>query len=48
MAREDQPDSTLPRRQLGRALREAREGAGFTLEQAAREMEIGKTVGHTG
>ncbi len=43
MAREDQPDSTLPRRQLGRALREAREGAGFTLEQAAREMEIGKT-----
>lgn len=43
MVREDQPDSTLPRRQLGRALREAREGAGFTLEQAAREMEIGKT-----
>lgn len=42
MMREDQPDSTLPRRQLGRALREAREGAGFTLEQAAREMEIGK------
>ncbi len=40
--REDQPDSTLPRRQLGRALREAREGAGFTLEQAAQEMEIGK------
>jgi transcriptional regulator with XRE-family HTH domain len=40
--REDQPDSTLPRRQLGRALREAREGAGFTLEQAAREMEMGK------
>ncbi|MEV2218887.1 helix-turn-helix transcriptional regulator [Nocardia vinacea] len=43
MVREDQPDSTLPRRQLGRALREARKGAGFTLEQAAREMEIGKT-----
>ncbi|MGY4098651.1 helix-turn-helix domain-containing protein [Nocardia sp. R16R-3T] len=43
MVREDQPDSTLPRRQLGRALREAREGAGFTLERAAREMEMGKT-----
>ncbi|WP_433757323.1 helix-turn-helix domain-containing protein [Nocardia sp. CA-135398] len=43
MPRDDQPDSTLPRRQLGRALRDAREGAGFTLEQAAREMEIGKT-----
>ncbi|MET8873444.1 helix-turn-helix transcriptional regulator [Nocardia sp. NPDC004604] len=41
--REDQPDSTLPRRQLGRALRDAREGAGFTLEQAAREMEMSKT-----
>ncbi|WP_062992873.1 helix-turn-helix domain-containing protein [Nocardia anaemiae] len=43
MPRDDQPDSTLPRRQLGRALRDAREGAGFTLEQAAREMEMGKT-----
>lgn len=43
MAREDQPGSTLPRRQLGRALREARQGAGFTLEQAAAEMEMSKT-----
>ncbi|WP_280397428.1 helix-turn-helix domain-containing protein [Nocardia carnea] len=43
MAREDQPGSTLPRRQLGRALREARQGAGFTLEQAAQEMEMSKT-----
>ncbi|WP_328391465.1 helix-turn-helix domain-containing protein [Nocardia sp. NBC_00416] len=43
MARDEQSGSTLPRRQLGRALREAREGAGFTLEQAAREMEMSKT-----
>ncbi|MBF6351508.1 helix-turn-helix domain-containing protein [Nocardia flavorosea] len=43
MAREDQPGSTLPRRQLGRALREARQGMGFTLEQAAQEMEMSKT-----
>ncbi|MEU1985235.1 helix-turn-helix transcriptional regulator [Nocardia sp. NPDC019395] len=43
MARDDQPGSTLPRRQLGRALREARQGVGFTLEQAAREMEMSKT-----
>lgn len=41
--RDDQAGSTLPRRQLGRALREAREGAGFTLEHVAREMEISKT-----
>lgn len=43
MAREDQPGSTLPRRQLGRALREARQGMGFSLEQAAQEMEMSKT-----
>ncbi|MFI5720975.1 helix-turn-helix domain-containing protein [Nocardia sp. NPDC051750] len=43
MVRDDQPGSTLPRRQLGRALREARQGAGFTLEQAAQEMEMSKT-----
>lgn len=43
MARDEQPGSTLPRRQLGRALREARQGAGFTLEQAAQEMEMSKT-----
>ncbi|WP_280421110.1 helix-turn-helix domain-containing protein [Nocardia carnea] len=43
MTRDEQPGSTLPRRQLGRALREARQGAGFTLEQAAREMEMSKT-----
>ncbi|MEU4313035.1 helix-turn-helix transcriptional regulator [Nocardia sp. NPDC024068] len=44
MTRGDQPGSTLPRRQLGRALREARQGVGFTLEQAAREMEMSKTA----
>ncbi|WP_039822934.1 helix-turn-helix domain-containing protein [Nocardia testacea] len=44
MPTHDQPGSTLPRRQLGRALREAREGVGFTLEQAAREMEMSKTA----
>ncbi|MGY2125293.1 helix-turn-helix domain-containing protein [Nocardia gipuzkoensis] len=43
MGKDDQPGSTLPRRQLGRALREAREGAGFTLERAAQLMEMGKT-----
>ncbi|WP_327111716.1 helix-turn-helix domain-containing protein [Nocardia sp. NBC_01730] len=36
-------DSTLPRRQLGRYLREAREGAGMTLEEAAALMEWGKS-----
>ncbi|GGL32379.1 transcriptional regulator [Nocardia jinanensis] len=44
MERSDRPGSTLPRRHLGRALREAREGVGFTLEQAAREMEMSKTA----
>ncbi|WP_433662679.1 helix-turn-helix domain-containing protein [Nocardia sp. CA-128927] len=36
--------STLPRRQLGRFLREAREGAGLTLEKAATLMEWGKAT----
>ncbi|MBF6181944.1 helix-turn-helix domain-containing protein [Nocardia otitidiscaviarum] len=36
--------STLPRRQLGRALREAREGMGLSLEQAAKLMEWGKST----
>ncbi|WP_067673505.1 helix-turn-helix domain-containing protein [Nocardia miyunensis] len=43
MTKDDQPGSTLPRRQLGRALRDAREGAGFTLERSAQLMEMGKT-----
>lgn len=37
-------NSTLPRRQLGRLLREAREGAGMTLEESARLMEWGKAT----
>ncbi|WP_067698381.1 helix-turn-helix domain-containing protein [Nocardia jejuensis] len=36
--------STLPRRQLGRFLREAREGAGLTVEQAATVMEWNKST----
>ncbi|WP_228003065.1 helix-turn-helix domain-containing protein [Nocardia australiensis] len=36
--------STLPRRQLGRYLKEAREGAGLTLEQAASLMEWNKST----
>lgn len=43
MTTDDHPGSTLPRRQLGRALRDAREGAGFTLDRAAQLMEMGKT-----
>ncbi|WP_405159817.1 helix-turn-helix domain-containing protein [Nocardia sp. NBC_01499] len=40
-------DSTLPRRQLGRQLREYREQAGMTLSQAARLVEIGTTTLHS-
>ncbi|MEV0342879.1 helix-turn-helix transcriptional regulator [Nocardia sp. NPDC050713] len=36
-------DSTLPRRQLGRYLREARESIGMTLIDAAKLMEWGKS-----
>ncbi|WP_276514515.1 helix-turn-helix domain-containing protein [Nocardia huaxiensis] len=36
--------TTLPRRQLGRYLREAREAANMTLEQAATLMEWGKST----
>ncbi|MFI6366383.1 helix-turn-helix domain-containing protein [Nocardia sp. NPDC050630] len=46
MARDDQRSTTLVRRQLGRLLKEAREGAGLTQEQAGRLLEMGKaTVG---
>lgn len=38
--------STLPRRQLGRYLREAREAANLTLEQAASLMEWGRSTLH--
>lgn len=34
--------TTLQRRQLGRALRDARDAAGYTLERAAELMEMGK------
>lgn len=37
-------DSTLPRRQLGRYLREYREQAGMTIAQAAAIVEIGATT----
>ncbi|MFQ6393593.1 helix-turn-helix domain-containing protein [Nocardia sp. KC 131] len=39
-------DSTLPRRQLGRLLREYREDMGLTLAQAAKLVEIGTTTLH--
>ncbi|MBF6296902.1 helix-turn-helix domain-containing protein [Nocardia amamiensis] len=39
-------DSTLPRRQLGRQLRQYREEIGLTLAQAARLVEIGTTTLH--
>ncbi|WP_063047000.1 helix-turn-helix domain-containing protein [Nocardia pseudovaccinii] len=39
-------DSTLPRRQLGRMLRQHREAVGMTLAQSARLVEIGTTTLH--
>lgn len=39
-------DSTLPRRQLGRLLRQYREEIGLTMAQAARLVEIGTTTLH--
>jgi transcriptional regulator with XRE-family HTH domain len=41
---DDQPDSTLVRRQLGRELRGEREGVGFTLERVGELMEMSKTT----
>lgn len=38
------PPSTLPRRQLGRFLREAREAAGFTLAQVGGLVDISRPV----
>lgn len=43
MSNEDAP-STLPRRQLGRFLREAREGKGLSLDRAANLIELSKTA----
>jgi transcriptional regulator with XRE-family HTH domain len=40
----DGSGSTLPRRQLGRFLKEAREGAGLTMERAAALMEWNKST----
>ncbi|MGW4354330.1 helix-turn-helix domain-containing protein [Nocardia sp. NPDC004582] len=45
MADDDEP-STLPRRQLGRFLREAREGRGFSMDRAANLVELSKTALH--
>lgn len=45
MADDEQP-TTLPRRQLGRFLREAREGKGFSMERAAQLAELSKTALH--
>lgn len=45
MADDDEP-STLPRRQLGRFLREAREGRGFSMDRAAKLVELSKTALH--
>ncbi|MFI6364188.1 helix-turn-helix domain-containing protein [Nocardia sp. NPDC050630] len=45
MTSDDEP-STLPRRQLGRFLREAREGTGLSLERASHLVELSKTALH--
>ncbi|MFQ6325691.1 helix-turn-helix domain-containing protein [Nocardia sp. CWNU-33] len=43
MTSDDEP-STLPRRQLGRFLREVREGSGLSLDRAAHLVELSKTA----
>ncbi|WP_327115729.1 helix-turn-helix domain-containing protein [Nocardia sp. NBC_01730] len=43
MTSDDEP-STLPRRQLGRFLREVREGSGLSLDRAAQLVELSKTA----
>ncbi|MFE3055954.1 helix-turn-helix domain-containing protein [Nocardia sp. NPDC059239] len=45
MTNDDEP-STLPRRQLGRFLREARDSRGFSMDRAARLVELSKTALH--
>ncbi|MFI6773627.1 helix-turn-helix domain-containing protein [Nocardia sp. NPDC050412] len=45
MTSEDNP-STLPRRQLGRFLRETREGQGLSIDKAARLAELSKSGLH--
>ncbi|WP_433726143.1 helix-turn-helix domain-containing protein [Nocardia sp. CA-129566] len=41
---EDGPSSTLPRRQLGRFLRDRREAAGFIIAQAAKSVDLSRAV----
>ncbi|WP_169816286.1 helix-turn-helix domain-containing protein [Nocardia miyunensis] len=38
------PSSTLPRRQLGRFLRESRDANGFTIARAAKQVDLSKAV----
>lgn len=45
MTSDDEP-STLPRRQLGRLLREARDGRGLPMDRAAHLVELSKTALH--
>lgn len=40
----DGPSSTLPRRQLGRVLREWREATGFTIAEAAKLVDLSRAV----
>jgi hypothetical protein len=41
---DDGPSSTLPRRQLGRFLRDSRDAAGFTIARAAKQVDLSRAV----
>lgn len=41
---QDFPSSTLPRRQLGRFLRDSRDAAGFTIARAAKQVDLSRAV----
>ncbi|MFF3571071.1 helix-turn-helix domain-containing protein [Nocardia jiangxiensis] len=41
---DDGPSSTLPRRQLGRFLRESRDATGFTIARAAKQVDLSRAV----
>ncbi|WP_067677816.1 helix-turn-helix domain-containing protein [Nocardia miyunensis] len=41
---DDGPSSTLPRRQLGRFLRDGRDAAGFTIARAAKQVDLSRAV----
>ena len=43
-AEDDGPSSTLPRRQLGRFLRESRDATGFTIARAAKQVDLSRAV----